>query len=108
VILLLLACLTEGADSGDPCDRDPPLDYLTFGKGQMQTHCVGCHSSLVREDQRNGAPVGVDLDTYDGVVTWAERIRVRTVELQDMPPGGGPSDEERAQLAEWLDCAVIE
>jgi uncharacterized membrane protein len=108
VILLLLACLADGEDTAGACDRDPPLDYLTFGKPLMQTHCTGCHSSLVREDQRNDAPVGLDLDTYDDVVEWAERIRVRAVEEQDMPPGGGPSDEERALLAEWLDCEVIE
>lgn len=23
-----------------------------------------------------------------------------------MPPGGGPSEEERARLGEWLDCQV--
>lgn len=108
MILLLFSCVGAGGDTAGACDRDPPLDYLTFGKAFVQTHCTGCHSSLVREDQRNDATVGVDLDTYDDVVRWAERIRVRTVEVQDMPPGGGPSDEERELLAEWLDCGVIE
>lgn len=108
MILLLFSCLGAGEDTAATCDRDPPLDYLSFGKGLLQTHCTGCHSSLVREDQRNDAPTAVNLDTYDDVVTWAERIRVRTVEDRDMPPGGGPSEEERALLAEWLDCEVIE
>ncbi|MFZ5481778.1 MAG: hypothetical protein ACOZNI_33765 [Myxococcota bacterium] len=107
MIWLVLACTSGGDTGGGACDRDPPLDYVGFGKGWMAKHCVGCHSSLVREDQRNGAPTHVDLDTYDDVVSWSERIRVRTIEQRDMPPGGGPSDEERVLLDEWLSCAVI-
>ena len=50
MILYLLACLADGADTAaDACDRDPPLDYLSFGKGMMQTHCAGCHSDTVKE-----------------------------------------------------------
>lgn len=105
MILLLLGC--TGAPAEDTaCDRDPPLDYAGFGQGWMSKHCVGCHSSLIREEQREGAPVGVDLDTWEGVLQYAERIEVRTIDTRDMPPGGGPSEEERALLLEWLTCAV--
>lgn len=106
MILWLLAC--SGAPAGDSgtCHRDPPLEWANFGQGWMQKHCAGCHSSLVREDQRNGAPVGVDLDTWPDMLTWAERIDVRALDTLDMPPGGGPSEEERRLLREWLDCAV--
>lgn len=104
MILALLAC-APAEDSG-ACQRDPPLTWENFGQGWMGKHCTGCHSSLVREDQRNGAPVGVDLDTWPDMLTWAARIEVRALEDLDMPPGGGPSEEERALLAEWLECAV--
>lgn len=108
MLVLLLAC---GAphDSGGTCDRDPPLTYENFGKGLMERHCTGCHSSLLPEERRNGAPLGVDLDTLTGVVKWGARIDARsTGDSPDMPPGGGPTEEERGQLQEWLDCDVLE
>ncbi|RME27047.1 MAG: hypothetical protein D6798_05435 [Deltaproteobacteria bacterium] len=109
LLLMAAACGDTGGDTAAPgdCDRDPPLSYDNFGQQFMDTHCAGCHSSLLPEPLRNGAPLGVDLDTYAGVVQWVDRIEARSVgDDADMPPGGGPSDEERARLAEWLRCAV--
>ena len=109
---LLLALLTgcTGAPAADTgaCGHTPPLTWANFGQGWMDKHCVGCHSSLLREDQRNGAPVGVDLDTWEDAVLWGDRIAARSVgDDADMPPGGGPSAEERRLLEEWLECTVI-
>jgi len=107
-LLFVLAC-GEGGDTAAPgdCARQPPLSYDNFGQQFMDTHCSGCHSTLLPETLRNGAPLGVDLDTYAGVVQWVDRVEARTVgEGADMPPGGGPSDEERTLLAEWLQCSV--
>jgi uncharacterized membrane protein len=107
VIWLLLACTGAGGDTGT-CARQPPLDWAGFGQGFMEKHCTGCHSSLLRDDQRDGAPVGVDLDTWDDVVRWGPRIEARALSAEpDMPPGGGPSEEERRLLQEWLDCTVL-
>jgi uncharacterized membrane protein len=92
------------------CDRSPPLVWDNFGKGLMDKHCNGCHSVLVPESQRQGAPTGVDFNTYADVIEWRERIRARatTAELESptMPPGGGPGAEELALLEEWLACEV--
>ena len=104
MILWMLAC-APGDDSG-ACDRDPPLTWENFGQGWMEKHCTGCHSSLVRDDQRNGAPTAVNLDTWDDMLRWGARIEARAIVDVDMPPGGGPSEEERAMLGEWLECAV--
>ena len=107
-MLLLLACGAPG-DSASTCDRDPPLSYENFGKGLMERHCTGCHSSLLPEGRRNEAPLGVDLDTWEGVVKWGTRIEVRsTGDSPDMPPGGGPTEEERQKLLEWLQCGGLE
>lgn len=105
---LALAC-GDPADSGvELCDRDPPLTYDNFGQGFMGKHCAGCHSSLYEGPNRKGAPPGVDLDSYAGVVTWAYRVEARaTGEAPTMPPGGGPSPTELARLDEWLQCAVL-
>lgn len=110
-LLLLLGCtLFAEEDSADPeCTRTPPLTYDNFGEGLMNKHCVGCHSSLLPEGMREEAPVGVDFDTYQGVLTWAARIEARaTGDAPDMPPGGGPSADEVARLTEWLHCEVAD
>lgn len=98
----------QGGDSADPaCQRDPPLTWATFGQGYMTKHCLACHSSLLPESAREGAPMNIDFDTYGDVISWRDRIGARAVgDAADMPPGGGPSADERARLGEWLECQV--
>ncbi len=69
-----------------------------------------CHSSLVPTNHRNNAPPGLDFDHYEAVLTFAERIEARVAEPDPgraMPPGGGPTDAERARLVEWIQCRVM-
>lgn len=73
----------------------------------MDKHCNGCHSSQLRPEIRNGAPPGVDFDTFEDTVFWRERIWVRAVEQVSMPPGGGPGPEELARFEEWMLCDVF-
>jgi uncharacterized membrane protein len=109
MLLWLLACTgAPAADSGACQERAPPLTWASFGQGWMGKHCVGCHSSLLPEAERNGAPVGIDLDTWEDAVAWGPRIAARSLgDAPTMPPGGGPSVEERRLLAEWLECDVL-
>ena len=52
---------------------------------------------------------GVNFDTYEGVLTWVERIQARAVaDDASMPPGGGPGSEDRALLDEWITCTVLD
>ncbi len=106
LILLLLAC---GGKLGDSAcaTHDPPLDWENFGAGFMASNCNGCHHSLLLEGARSGAPLGVDFDTLGGVVAWEDAIRERaTPEDATMPPSGALSEDERALLAEWLECGL--
>ena len=90
------------------CLRDPPLTWENFGKGHMDKHCNGCHSSLlVREELRNGAPLGIDFDTFEGNLEWGDRILQRGIIEVSMPPGGGPSAEEIRLFQEWVVCEVL-
>ena len=94
--------------SVNSCLRSPPLGWENFGEGHMDKHCNGCHSSLLdRVELRNGAPLGSDFDTYDGVLLWADRIHTRGVVQVSMPPGGGPSAQELTLFEEWLLCEVF-
>lgn len=107
--LALGACSGAGDDSGGDCDRSPPLSWHSFGQGFMGKHCTGCHSSLLPDSHREGAPASVNFDTYADVVAQADRIAARALgDEPTMPPGGGPSAEEQALLAEWLRCGVAE
>lgn len=107
---LLAACTGKGVeDSGGPCARSPALTYDNFGHGFLNQYCNGCHSSIVPDDHREGAPPSVNFDTYEGVLTWADRVQARAVsDDASMPPGGGPGTEDRALLDEWITCTVLD
>lgn len=107
----LSSCDDQVFNSREPnyasCLRDPPLTWENTGKGLIDKHCNGCHSSLLRPELRNGAPVGVDFDTYPMTLLWADRIQQRGIVEVSMPPGGGPGPEELALLTEWMLCEVL-
>lgn len=103
VALLLGGCLAE---EEAVCVHDPPLTYDNFGKGFTTKFCTGCHSSLVPEAHRMEAPEDFNFDTYEGILLWADKIPP-VVEAGEMPPGGGPTHEEKALFAEWMACDVL-
>lgn len=111
----LLGCGDPPRELNPMCHPDAALTWESWGQGFVDTHCVGCHSSVIPLSQRRDAPLGVDFDTYRGVLQWAERIEVRTLlnarldddEILLMPPGGGVTDEELDMLEEWLQCSVF-
>ena len=112
MVWLILACAGKEEDSASTfCQHDPPLSYANFGKGYIDFHCIGCHSKDLPEGHRVGSPLGVDFNTYDDVLNWAERIEARATrkhsEQVTMPPGGGPTSSELDMLETWLECAVF-
>ncbi len=114
IALALAACgqdtmVTGGDDTPEPPDacETSYLDYTNFGKPFALDWCRGCHSVNLPAAMRQKAPVGVDFDTLEDVQRWKDRIEIRaTGTSPTMPPAGGPSEEERALLAEWLGCGA--
>jgi uncharacterized membrane protein len=122
-LLVVAACGTdsmprddgEGSGSGsnemievDPnvCDTSY-LDYDNFGAPFVINWCRGCHSSAVPVAMRQKAPADANFDNLEQVRMWSERIAFRAAgTVPNMPPAGGPSEEERALLAEWLACGA--
>lgn len=106
--VVLVACgAGEGEETPNVCVHDPPLTYSNFGQGFMEKNCTGCHHSLLPPDQRNGAPVGIDFDTYTAVLDYADRVAARSLgESPSMPPTGSVPSEDLTLLAEWLSCQV--
>ena len=107
-VLLIAGCKGED-DVGMECPDDSFLTYENFGEPFMLTWCTPCHSSyLVTEEERQEATEGVNLDSYEGVQSHSDYIQIFAVETDEMPPAGGPSDEERDLLAEWIACEMPE
>ena len=104
--MLLLGCgsVERVEDTGiDVCEVSPVVTWENFGHGMVVERCQSCHSSTT--DNRNGAPESVYFDTEAATLSHADRILVRVVDEQTMPPQGGiePDDLERIEL--WLRCS---
>lgn len=115
VSLALGACGNDRAIGPDdpPAPPDPDtcetsyLTYGNFGEPFALDWCRGCHSSAIPAGMRQKAPMGVNFDTQEDITHWRERILMVAAGSQPtMPPAGGPPDEERALLAEWLGCGA--
>jgi hypothetical protein len=89
----------------DPCAND--LTWENFAGPWASTWCTPCHSSHLEPELRQGAPLGVDFDTYalahphlDGWLAWA------VPDDASMPPAGGPLAAERRLVEEWVNCGA--
>lgn len=105
-LALLAALVSCGDEADEACPPDSDLTWSTFGDPFVRSWCTGCHSSALAEPDRQGAPVGVDLDTLEGVRAHLADVRRRAVREADMPPAGGPDEGDRALLDEWLACGA--
>lgn len=90
---------TGGLDTNLECST---LNWDGWTDGFFATYCRACHS--VTTVERYGAPEGVDFDTRANVLQWAERIRIRVLEEETMPLGGGVVRSDLEPLQRWLDC----
>ena len=96
--------LDSGGAAGFPCDTAPSVTWENWGRAFVTTHCQGCHASTAPD--RYGAPENVAFDTLSDLRLWEQRVRVRVLELEDMPPAGGLTDDEKFLLETLLDCGL--
>ena len=94
----------SGAWQGVACDSSPSVTWDNWGQGFFTTHCQGCHASTAPD--RYGAPEGVDFDNLADLRQWHDRVRVRVLDEEDMPPAGGISEDELFLLGVLLDCGL--
>ncbi|MFO0618883.1 MAG: hypothetical protein U0414_40215 [Polyangiaceae bacterium] len=89
------------------CPPDSVLTYENFGGPFIYSYCSGCHSKDLPEGMRQDAPLQSDFDTLASTRLWAARIWARAADHNTtMPPIGGPDDEDRERLGEWLACGA--
>lgn len=104
VALCLMACAMPD-DSAVPCtEAELAVTWENWGAGFFAGYCRTCHSSTTTN--RRGAPVGVDFDSVGLVRDYADAIRVTTLELQEMPVGGGVQEDELILLDRFLRCGL--
>ena len=84
------------------CSSVPYVTWDTYMQGMLMTHCQGCHAS--ESPTRYGAPENVYFDNIDDALYWSDRIRIRTLDMQDMPPAGGIFSEDLYLVQVWLEC----
>jgi len=104
-VLVLVVAASCGNDTRVEC-TDSPLTYQTFGDPFIASWCRGCHSAELVPTMRQAAPLDVNFDTPGEVRAHRMKILELAGTSAQMPPSGGPSDEERALLREWLACGA--
>lgn len=116
----LLGLALLGCNGDEPSDRPPApetgdsgvvacddLSWDNTGQPFVSTWCTACHSSQLAEGERFGAPVGLDLDTYAGVLAHASLVESSALgDEARMPPVGGGTADEKARFGEWLACGL--
>ena len=97
----------EESDSGQPalsefCATAPLITWDNWAGALITTHCQGCHASA--SPNRYGAPTSCSFDTKQQTLNWLDRIHIRVIEQETMPPAGGLLNEDLEMLEIWLEC----
>lgn len=100
--LICLGCDDKADPVGEPDDGLPDMvTYTTHIKPLMDTHCIQCHATFHQGADRNGAPVGVNFDTYADARSSADRGDAR-IQAGTMPPAAGLSAYDRSLFRRWV------
>jgi hypothetical protein len=92
---------------GRECPPDNTTTYANTGGPILISWCVICHSSHVPANQRQGATMGVNFDTVEGIRDQLLRIYARAGDDNDsMPPIDSLSADERRRLGDWIACGA--
>ncbi len=103
-VLAAAACGGGEKEEGiPPCpEGGTDLTYDNFGRDFFSNNCTSCHSPGSGEAEAQDKP----FDSQAAIQAEAEEIYEQAVAGTAMPPGGGPSAEDRQKLGEWLSCGA--
>lgn len=107
LLLLLFGCTGAVAEPGLPaaCDASEAalaVTWKNWSEGFFLSYCEGCHAQ--ETPNTYGAPAGVHFGTEDEARAIEDRVRVRVLDEQTMPPAGGVLADDLLLLEAWLDC----
>jgi uncharacterized membrane protein len=106
-LFFALSCGTgdDPATDGNSGASAPPADptWENYIQAFFDGYCVRCHSSDLTGSARQGAPAGIDYNTYELAVQNAAGAKTE-VSSAGMPPSDPlPTDAERNALVKWVD-----
>jgi hypothetical protein len=109
LVALSISCGTKNDPVGSlPGDGLPEtVTYTEHIRPLLEDNCTGCHASTLQGADRNGAPTGIDFDTYANATQWAEQGNAR-IQAGSMPPSGGLTSNDRALFQKWVDQGLLE
>jgi uncharacterized membrane protein len=93
----------DGSQSGDVV----PVTYTGQIKALLDSSCIGCHASTLQGAARNGAPLGVNFDSYAAAHQSASRANAR-IQAGTMPKSGPLTAQEKALFLAWIDQGLQE
>ena len=106
--LFCLGCGDKADPVGEPGDGLPDLvSYTQHIKPLLDTNCIQCHAISRQGADRNGAPVGVNFDTYANARSSADRADAR-IQAGTMPPTGGLTTYDRSVFHKWVEQGTPE
>src|SRR5687768_5264154 len=91
----------DGGGGGVDCTSTP---VPTFSQvSAFSQVCTECHSTENVDDERNGAPLGINFDDITSAREHAAHAAEEVEEGHMPPPGSGLSitDEQREQIVRW-------
>ncbi len=103
VIAILLLAATAALIAPRPHPGNTGAVSFSQVRDVIKLRCTTCHSSAPDHPAFPAAPLGVNFDTDDEILTAAERIYLQTVVTRVMPIGNltAMTDEERQIIGKW-------
>jgi uncharacterized membrane protein len=100
----LVACGSSGGSTLESatCPPGNTLTYSNFGKGFVDSYCIGCHSSAANQG-------GISLEGEGNIGKVKSKMYAEAAASNsEMPPAGkkAPTADERTKLGEWLACGA--
>ena len=86
------------------CATAPDVTWNNWTNSLIITHCQGCHAQ--GSPNRYGAPESIHFDDEMATIDLADRVWIRVIEEETMPPAGGILNDDLYLLEVWLRCSV--
>jgi uncharacterized membrane protein len=102
-IVGLMAVTRIGVSSSDAINITDPVPFSTVQE-IIGKRCLPCHSAHPSDPKTPSPPLNVMFDTPEQIYVMAKRIKVRAVDIGNMPLNNQTKIEpaERAKLGKWV------
>lgn len=103
--LTLSACQPAGPDELPPVVDCDTVQVPAYEDVSIWPECTNCHATDLEGAYRQGAPQGVNYDTYEAARGMAEDAAIE-VNIGNMPFTGTVTEEQKEELYAWAMCGT--